>query len=65
MSEIRLSESDRTVFAVCPNCNKTGLGRNAPDYYSMAYSRKQWSRGQQCENCKSTMEKVYEVNVDE
>lgn len=65
MNDIRLSDSDRTVFAVCPNCNKTGKGVKAPNYYSMAYTKRQWARGPECENCHTAMQFTYEVKTDE
>ena len=65
MSDIRLSDSDRTKFAICPNCNKSGLGLKAPNFYSMAYSKKQWARNPVCENCQTPMQFKYEVKTDD
>lgn len=65
MREVRLTESDRTVFAGCPKCNVSGNGMKAAKYYSMAYSRKQWARGPQCDNCGTDMQFKYEVKVDD
>lgn len=64
MQEISLSDSDRTMFAVCPKCNRTGRGRLAANYYSMAYTKRQWERKPQCENCGTDMQLKYEVKVD-
>lgn len=64
MKEVRLTDSDRTIFAICPVCNKTGLGRKAPRYYSMAYTVKQWRREPRCVQCGTLMEKQYEVKGD-
>ena len=63
-SDIRLSDSDRTVFAICPQCNKSGLGQKVPRYFSMAYSRKQWVRKPKCDNCDTPMQFKYEVKID-
>lgn len=64
VNEIRLTDSDRTVFSVCPKCNAGGLGQKAPRYFSMAYSRKQWARKPKCENCGTDMQFSYEVKTD-
>jgi len=64
LEEIRLTDSDRTVFTVCPNCNKTGLGLKAANYYSMAYSKKQWARKPKCDNCHTDMQFKYEVETE-
>jgi DNA-directed RNA polymerase subunit M/transcription elongation factor TFIIS len=64
MKEVRLTDSDRTMFATCPECNKTGLGLKAPRYFSMAYSRKQWRRKPVCDNCGAKMVLRYEVEVE-
>lgn len=61
MNEITLNDSDRTVFAVCPKCCKKGRGVVMGQYYSMAYTRRQWARNPQCENCNTAMEYRYEV----
>ena len=65
MTDIRLTDQDRTVFAVCLSCNKSALGMKAPQYYSMAYTRKQWARAPKCENCHTDMQFKYEVGIDE
>jgi hypothetical protein len=65
MNEPTLSDSDRTIFSVCPNCNKTGRGLKAPDYFSMAYTKKQWARKPKCDNCETEMEFKYEVKTDD
>lgn len=64
MKEIRLSDSDRTMFARCSECNRTGLGTKAPMFFSMAYTRKQWAREPECDNCHTKMQLVHEVKVD-
>lgn len=64
-NEIRLTVSDRTVFAVCPNCNRTGKGLKAANFYSMAYTKRQWARQPKCENCGTDMQFSYEVITDE
>ena len=61
MREVRLTDSDRTIFATCPECNKTGLGRKAPRYFSMAYNKKQWEGIPTCDNCGTEMKFRYEV----
>ena len=61
MKQIRLTDSDRTIFAVCPKCNVSGLGMKAPRYFSMAYTRRQWKRGPVCDNCGTSMQYKYEV----
>lgn len=65
MQEVRLTDSDRTIFATCPVCNRTGLGLKAPRYFSMAYTRKQWERAPVCDNCHTTMQFKYEVKTNE
>jgi hypothetical protein len=61
MNEITLNESDRTFFAKCPVCCKTGKGVPVGDYYCMAYTRRQWSRNPKCENCETPMRFLYEI----
>lgn len=65
MQEVRLTGSDRTMFAICPKCNKSGLGLKAPRYFSMAYTRKQWARKPKCDNCDTEMQFKYEVEVND
>lgn len=62
MSEIRLSDSDRTIFAVCKSCNSGGKGKPAPNYFSMAYTKYQWRKTPTCDNCGTKMEMIYEVD---
>ena len=64
MQEVRLTDSDRTIFAICPVCNRSGLGLKAPKYFSMAYTRKQWKRNPVCDQCGTAMEYKYEVKTD-
>jgi uncharacterized protein (DUF983 family) len=64
MKEVSLNEADRTIFSVCPKCNRTGKGRLAPNYYSMAYTKRQWATGPKCENCGTSMQFVHEVRTD-
>jgi hypothetical protein len=64
MSEVSLSDSDRTIFSICPNCNKKGKGVPVGNIYSMAYTRRQWQRNPKCENCNTDMQFIYEVKVD-
>lgn len=63
--EIVLSESDRTKFAKCLVCCKTGIGVKVGDYFSMAYSAKQWARQPVCDNCGTAMTLIYEVKTDD
>lgn len=65
MRETSLSESDRTVFAKCPKCCRTGKGTLAPNFYSMAYTKRQWKRSPTCENCGTVMKYLYEVETDD
>lgn len=65
MKEVRLTDSDRTIFAVCPICNQSGVGRKAPKYFSMAYNKRQWDKGPVCENCQTPMQFKYEVKINE
>jgi len=64
MQEVRLTDSDRTIFAICPVCNRSGLGIKAPKYFSMAYAKRQWEKNPVCDNCKTQMEKKYEIEVE-
>ena len=63
MKEVSLSDSDRTVFSICPNCNKTGRGMKAPNYFSMAYTKRQWAKQPKCDNCETEMVMVYEIKT--
>lgn len=65
MREVELTDSDRTIFAICPVCNRTGKGTKAPNFFSMAYTKRQWRRGPVCDNCESPMQFKYEVKTDE
>lgn len=65
MEQLRLSDSDRTIFAICPKCNVTGRGVKAANFYSMAYTRRQWAKEPECENCHTKMEYRYEVKIDD
>lgn len=58
-------EDDFRFWAKCPKCCKTGLGVVMGDYYSCAYTRKQWARSPKCVNCDTDMQFIYEVMYDE
>jgi hypothetical protein len=59
--QISLTDTDPTIFAKCPRCSVTGLGVVVGKNFQKAYTRKQWARGQACDNCGFLMAFMYEV----
>lgn len=53
------------MFSHCPSCNKYGKGVKAAMFYSMAYTKRQWVRKPECENCGTIMQLDYEVKTDD
>lgn len=51
-------------WAKCPVCCRTGTGVPVGDYYSRAYTERQWKRSPVCENCGTSMRFLYEVVYD-
>ena len=58
-------EDDFRFWAKCPNCCRTGTGVLVGNYYSCAYTRKQWGQSPVCVNCSTSMQLLYEVVYDD
>lgn len=62
-NQIRLYSDDPVVFAACSGrCNRRGKGVSTAFLFYRAYSRGAFRRRPKCDNCKSPMEILYEVN---
>lgn len=68
MNGPKLDLSDPTIFAKCPRCCASYLGKKVGDYYAKAYPRRREDRtaadvvaAQVCENCQTPMQFMYEV----
>lgn len=59
--QIRLGPEDPTIFAKCPNCSKGGRGVKVGNYYGRAFTLRRWKRRPKCENCKTPLVKLFEV----
>jgi len=59
---IQLNYDDPTVFAVCSGaCNQHGPGRTVANYFAKAYTVRRWKKNPACDNCKSAMTAIYEI----
>lgn len=58
-------EDDFRFWAKCPRCCRTGKGVVMGDYYSCAYTRKQWRQEPRCVNCNTVMQLIYEMVYEE
>lgn len=59
---IALHYDDPTIFAKCGgSCSKMGRGSVTARIFYRAYPRRDWEHGQVCENCKSPMVILYEL----
>jgi hypothetical protein len=65
MSKVALGPEDPTIFAKCPNCTKTGIGVKVGDYFSKAFTARRWKKSPACDNCNTTLVKIYEVEIDD
>lgn len=51
-------------WAKCEPCCRTGRGVKVGNYFSRAYTERQWNRGPVCDNCSTPMTLLYEVIYD-
>lgn len=59
----KLDFDDPTVFAICSGaCSQHGNGAKVGSYFGKAYTRRKWSKKPKCDNCKSPMKRLYEVD---
>lgn len=61
---IEMSDRDLTHFMVCQKCNRRGLGVPLGDINCKAYSKRDAESNPKCENCKTVMTLIYEVQVN-
>lgn len=68
MIDVRLDLSDPTIWAKCPKCTSSYLGKKVGDYFAKAFPRRRKERTtaevvaqQVCENCGGPLEFMYEV----
>jgi hypothetical protein len=68
MLDVTLLDSDPTIWAKCPKCCASYLGKHVGNYFAMAYPRRKAGRTVQevladkaCENCSTPMQFLYEV----
>lgn len=59
---INLDYDDPVVFAKCGGkCSKTGNGNSIENIFYKAYPRRRWDRRPVCDNCKSPMVMLYQI----
>lgn len=61
LGKITLGPEDPTIFTKCPVCCKRGLGVKLGDIYCKAFTSRRWKKGQDCENCGTPLEVVFEI----
>lgn len=72
MTDVRLDLYDPTVWAKCPKCTASHLGKRVGDYFAKAFPRVRRGRtaaevvaSKRCDNCDGPLELMYEVTSEE
>jgi len=62
MAVVQLEFDDPTIFAICSGvCSQHRPGTKVGNYFGKAYTPRKWKQGQKCDNCKSPMKFLYEI----